>query len=271
MYSLSTLARVVNSYFPEPHASLLNGILFGIPLKTTRSFYENLKIAGLLHMVVLSGMNISCIAGITGMFFHKFSKMTLTLITILIIIFFATLVRSEAPIIRATFCTLSTSVAIIAGKRRAAFYTLFLSYGFIAVLWPSWRFSLSTFLSYGATLGIILHTTGRDCYNKENQTLSEKISQHLKQEAWVSLRAHLFTAPFIYYYFKQISLVSVLSNILVSFTIAPLMIFGFLTVFAGTVHRSLGLLPSLLCYGLLQYVIFIVTCVSKIPFALIKF
>ena len=271
MYSLSTITNVMNSYFPEPHASLMNGILFGIPLKTTKSFYENLKIAGLLHMVVLSGMNIGCIAGITEMFFHKFSKITLTLITILIIIFFTTLVRSEAPIIRAVFCTLSTSVALIAGKRRTAIYTLFLSYGFIALLWPSWRFSLSTFLSYGATLGIILHTSEKDCYNNGNQTLSEKITGYLKQEAQISLRAHLFTAPFIYYYFKQISLVSVVSNVLISFTIAPLMVFGFLTVIAGMIHRSLGLIPSLLCYGLLQYVIFIVTYISKIPFAMVRF
>jgi len=248
----------------------MNGILFGIPLKTTKHFYEDLKTAGLLHMVVLSGMNIGCIAGITEMFFHKFSKIALTLITILTVIFFTVLVRSEAPIIRATFCTLSTSVAIIAGKRRTAFYTLFLSYCFIAVVWPSWRFSLSTFLSYGATLGIILHTARKDCYSNENKPLSEKISAYLKEESWVSFRAHLFTAPFIYYYFKQISLVSVLSNVLVSFTIAPLIIFGFLTVTAGMIHQSLGTIPSILCYGLLQYIIFVVTYVSKIPFAMIK-
>lgn len=271
MHGLSPFVQIVNSYFPEPHASLLNGILFGIPLKTTRRFYEDLKTAGLLHMVVLSGMNISCIAGITGLFFHRFSKITLTLITILIIVFFTTLVDKQAPIIRATFCTLSTSVAIIAGKRRAAFYTLFLSYCFIAVLWPAWRFSLSTLLSYAATLGIILRTTGKDCYNEENRTLPGKIRTYFKQEAWVSLRAYLFTTPFIYYYFKQISLVSVLSNLLISFTIAPLMILGFLTVVAGMFHRNLGLVPSFLCYGLLQYVIFVVTYVSKIPFAMIRF
>jgi len=79
---------VINHYLPEPHASLLNGILFGINLKTTKEFYEQLKIVGLLHLVVLSGINITLLASIVTQTTQFFSKKVSILITILTIIFF---------------------------------------------------------------------------------------------------------------------------------------------------------------------------------------
>jgi hypothetical protein len=52
MPDVSIFTSVINSYLPEPHASLLNGILFGVSLKASKTFFEQLKIVGLLHIVV---------------------------------------------------------------------------------------------------------------------------------------------------------------------------------------------------------------------------
>jgi len=35
-------ASVLNNYLPEPHSSLLNGILFGVDLKTSKELYQEL-------------------------------------------------------------------------------------------------------------------------------------------------------------------------------------------------------------------------------------
>ena len=68
MLTPQVFTSVINSYLPEPHASLLNGILFGISVKGSQAFYNDLKATGLLHIVVLSGMNISILAAIiTGL------------------------------------------------------------------------------------------------------------------------------------------------------------------------------------------------------------
>ena len=91
--------NVINYYLPEPHASLLNGILFGINLKTTKEFYEQLKIVGLLHLVVLSGINITLLASIVTQTTQFFSKRVSILITMLTIIFFVLFVGIQAPIL----------------------------------------------------------------------------------------------------------------------------------------------------------------------------
>ncbi len=254
----SVFTSVINSYLPEPHASLLNGILFGINLKAGKIFYEQLKIVGLLHLVVLSGINITILASIVGSLTEFLGKRLSILITILIIILFILFIRPEAPIIRAGFMGILTLVGIVYGRKTIALYSLFLSMIFIAVFWPKWLTTVSLQLSYGATVGIILW----------GQTYSKN---GLWRELKVSLAAQAFTVPIIFIYFKQISLIAPLSNLLVAGLIPPLMIFGFLTAVLGKIHYIFGLIPSYICYGLLTYVIFVIEKLSQLPFVYFVF
>ena len=254
----SVFTSVINSYLPEPHASLLNGILFGINLQAGKVFYEQLKIVGLLHIVVLSGINITMLAAIISSITNFLSKRLSTVITILMIILFILFVGPQAPIIRAGFMGILTLVAILSGRKNLVIYSLFLSVIFIAFFWPKWLTTISFYLSYGATLGIVLF----------GQT---KNRNNLVKDLRVSLAAQAFTTPIIFLYFKQISLIAPISNLLIAGVIPPLMIFGFLTAILGKLNYFLGLIPSYLCYGILTYMVFVIETLSKLPFIYFKF
>lgn len=264
----SIFTALINSYFTEPHASLFNGMIFGVPLKTSKVFYNELKMVGLLHLVVLSGMNITILASCMGIATRSLGKHVSTVLTILLIIIFIIFVRPQAPIIRAGFMGILTFVSILYGRKPIALYILFLSALFIAIFWPEWITSISFQLSFGATLGIILF------YKKstnQSKTLVSQVKEGMIDEFRVSLSAQVFTAPLIFIYFKQFSLISPIANVLVSFTVAPLMIFGFLTVLLGKIAWSLGFIPSLICYGILHYIIVVVEVLSKVPFGFFTF
>lgn len=267
-FNPSIFTSVINSYLPEPHASLLNGMLFGINLKTSKTFYEQLKIVGLLHIVVLSGMNITLLASAVAISTSFFGKLISSLITILTIIIFIIFVGAKAPIVRAGFMGILTLVAFLYGRRNLVFFALFLSAVFISIFWPTWLKTVSFQLSYGATIGIIM-------FGQSKKRLSDfwpiKVWHWVLDNLKLSLAAQIFTAPIIFLYFKQISLISPISNILVSFTIPPLMIFGFLTAFLGKIHYLIGLIPAYICFGILTYLVFIIDTLSNIPFAMIKF
>ena len=250
----SIFTNVINSYLSEPEASLLNGMIFGVSLKTTKEFYHNLKIVGLLHLVVLSGINITLLAAIVSSITKYFSKVMSTMITVLTIILFVIFVGPQAPIVRAAFMGILTHVAIITGRKNYTIYALFLSLVFIIIFWPSWLKTVSLQLSYGATFGIILFGQSRS---------HNLIWRNIR----LTLAAQIFTVPIIYIYFRQISLISPLSNLLVSEMIAPLMVFGFLTAFLGKISYFLGLIPSYICHGLLTYMVWVINLLAKIPFA----
>jgi len=259
---------IINSYLPEPHAALLNGILFGIDLKTSKEFYIELKMVGLLHLVVLSGINITILASIISTFTVFLGKRISILITILMIILFILFVGVKAPIIRAGIMGILTLVAIISGRKTLALYSLFLSGLITLIIKPQWLSSLSFHLSYAATLGIILFGSVKHTKSKNP---ADKISGVIWKEIKPSLAAQLFTVPIIFLAFKQISLIAPVSNLLVAPLMPPLMIFGFLTAILGKIHYLLGLIPSYICYGLLTYVIFIIKTLAKIPYIFFSF
>ena len=258
MISPVIFTNVINSYLPEPEASLLNGIIFGVNLKTTKEFYQQLKIVGLLHLVVLSGINITLLAAMVSSVTKYFSKVISTMITILTIILFVIFVGPKAPIIRAAFMGLLTHVAIITGRKNYTLYALFLSLIFILIFWPLWLKTVSLQLSYGATLGIIL-------FGQSNS--KNNIVNNLR----LTFAAQVFTVPIIFFYFKQVSLISPLANLLVAETIPPLMVFGFLTAILGKINFFLGYIPSLISYGILSYLVWIIETLAKIPYIFLQF
>jgi competence protein ComEC len=263
----SIFTNVINSYLPEPHASLLNGILFGVSLRTSQEFFQQLKMVGLLHIVVLSGINITLLASIIASFTGFLNKLISSILTIISIILFVLFVGPDPPIVRAAVMGCLALLAIIFGRQKNALYLLILSGLLVLIFKVDWLKSISFQLSYGATLGIILFGN----IKLRGKTLLDKIRYDISKEIKPSLAAQVFTAPLIFYYFKQVSLISPISNLLVSPLIAPLMIFGFITAIFGKINIYLGVIPSYICYGILSYIIFIIEFLSKLPFVFLDF
>jgi len=259
---------VIDLYLPEPHASLLNGILFGIDLKTTKEFYEQLKMVGLLHLVVLSGINITLLSSIISQSTQFFSKKLSILITIISIIFFVLFVGIQAPILRAALMGILTLVANYTGRKNYSLYALILSFVLSVIFFPSWLKTVSFQLSYAATLGIILFGE-KNIKKSENNFIN--FYHQIKADFKTSLAAQIFTAPIIFIYFRQISLIAPLANVLVSFFVPFLMVLGFLTAILGKINFYLGFPFAWACYLILSYIIFIIETLSKIPGIFIKF
>ncbi len=267
----TVFTEVINSYLPETHAALLNGIIFGVKSKTDKVFYDQLKTVGLIHIVVLSGMNITLLSTLITKITSFLSKKISIIISILSIILFIIFVGPAAPIIRAGCMGILTLIAVLFGRKTITLYSLLLSAIFIAIFWPQWPKTISFQLSYAATFGLIIFTKPISKDDKKNNTKISRIKNYLSDELYTSLAAQVFTVPLIFIFFRQISFISPLANILVSWLIAPLMIFGFLTAFLGSIHYYLGLIPSYICYIILSYIIFIVKLLAEIPFASVKF
>lgn len=269
MLNSSIFTNVINSYLPEPHASLLNGMVFGTAIGFKTDFYSKLRSVGLLHIVVLSGSNISLLLAIVARFFSFFSKWISSLLSILFIILFILFVKPQAPIVRAGIMGSLTLVAFIFGRKTYAFYTLLLSAFFIGAFFPKWLTSISFQLSFTSTLGILIF--GKEFNKEKNLTKIAELKSFIKEEVRLSIAAQIFTLPIILFYFKQVSLISPVANLLVSFTIAPLMILGIILSVFGNFFWLLGLPVSILSFGLLNYFVAVVDILSSIPYASIRF
>ncbi len=264
----SVFTTVIDSYLPEPHASLLNGILFGIKLDISDNFYHVVKITGLLHIVVLSGINITLLGALIGIFTKGLGRKISAVITISAIVLFVMFVGADPPVTRAAIMGVLTLIAVVFERKTLALYSLFLSACVIAVFKFEWIKTVSFQLSFGATLGIMLFGS---VPHKNPKTFFQKSLYYLQQEMKPTLAAQVFTVPTILFYFRELSVIAPIANIVVSFVMPPLMVFGLLTAILGKVHYILGIVPAFISYGLLHYVIVSIYIMAGIPHIFFSF
>jgi competence protein ComEC len=273
LFSPSFFTNISYDYLPPTHASLLNGILFGVQVSRYSLLYQHLKEVGLVHIVVLSGMNITILSTVVLNITARLSKKISIIITMISIIVFILFVGPQPPIVRAGCMSILVLLATLFGRKTLSLYILFLSGLIVGIMVPAWLTSISFQLSYAATLGLILFNQPikQQKTDTKKTSLFSALMAYAKMELYTSLAAQVFIVPLIFFYFKQISFISPLANILVAWTIAPIMFVGLLTVILGKIHFVLGLLPSYVAYGLISYLIFIVELLEKIPFASVSF
>lgn len=260
--------QIINSCLPEPHASLLNGILFGLRANFPKDFYAALITTGTIHIIALSGQNISILIRVISEMTITFGRRISIIVTILMIVGFVLFVGTQPTIVRAALMGFFSLLAVFFGRKDWALLSLVLAAGIMLLIFPAWAFEISFQLSFFATLGIILFA-GRTTLKQTNW--KREIKQDFLLQLRTTLAAQLFTVPIILIYFQQVSLISPVTNVLIGWTITPIMILGFITALSGWLFLPLGQFVGLLVWVPLEYLVMVVNLTAEFPFAAIKF
>lgn len=265
--SVDTFTTIIDQLLPQPHAGLLSGILFGTKETLSKELYDALVTTGTLHIVALSGMNITILSGIVGATLGPFfSKRVASLITIVLIIMFILFVGPSPSVIRAGIMGGISLIAISFGRQYWSFYTLLLAAGSMVLLRPAWITDLSFQLSVLATLGIVLFATGAT-----GASVKSALWQLIESNLRITLAAQVFTVPLIFLQFHRISLVSPLANVLIGWTIVPITVLGLLVAILGWVWLPLGQIVAWASWVFLQYLVGTIYLASQLPMASVNF
>lgn len=254
---------IINSVLPEPHASLLAGILFGTKASIPRDFYQALVTTGVLHVIALSGMNISILVTLIGKFTGGLGKRPSIVTTIGLIGIFVWFVGASPSIIRAAIMGCLALLASFFGRKNWGLLTLFLSGGVMLIFDFSLIKDLSFQLSFLATFGILLADKKPDFHSPKG--LLQRFIFILKENLRTTLSAQIFTVPLIALTFHRISLISPVTNILTEWVITPIMVLGFLLCIIGFIFLPLGIVLGWVVWVPLSYFITVVEWLSKVP------
>ncbi len=212
--------QIVN-HFPSPQAELLSGILLGIKSNLSREFKDDLVNTGTLHVVVVSGYNISLVASFFLSFAFLIGRRKASFLALLSIILYTLLVGASPPTIRAAIMGSLTIVALILGRQVLALYFLGLTAYIMVLLNPANLTDVSFQLTFAATLGIV-------CLTRPLSRRLIKVPKQVRESLSGTLAAQILVVPLIFYYFGNISLLSPLVNVLVLWTVPISTILGFL-------------------------------------------
>ena len=254
------LSERIDLLLPSPQAQLLSGILLGEKKDLPGDFKIALRDTSTIHIVVVSGQNLTMLAGFLMYLAGIFHRKTAIIVCILAIILYVLLTGAEIPVLRAALMSFLVFLGTILGRQRDSLWILFISAALLLLINPFWLHELSFQLSFLATFGIIV-------VSPAILKLLKQFPLFLASDLSVTLGAQLMVIPIIAQSFHQISLVSVIANVLVGWTTPFIMILGTLMLMFSLVFMPIAQFISLILNALLTYFVYIVYFFASLPFA----
>lgn len=289
MPTVATFTQIINRLLPEPHASLLSGMLFGVRRTMPSQFYDALITTGTLHVIALSGQNIAILINLIGaVTMQVFSRKISCLLTVIGIVLFIFFVGPSPTVIRAGLMGGLSLIATIFGRRNWSLLSLIFVSFIMLLARPDWLSDISFELSFLATLGIILFGTSSKSSIKPtlpphqinnytnplivySKLLLKDLASGMKENLRLTLAAQVFTIPLIMIRFHRLSLISPIANLLVGWSVTPIMAIGSVATILATLWQPLGIIPSWIVWVPLSYFIEVVTILARLPFASVQF
>jgi competence protein ComEC len=276
--TLADAVAVIYQLLPEPHAGLLAGMIFGVRADLNTELYDALITTGTLHIVALSGMNISILIAIIHLICLKFvSRPIANILACGVIGWFIWFVGPTPSVVRAGVMGAIGLIGLTFGRQVWPIIVWLLAVSGMILLNPPWVVDLSFQLSAMATLGILLFGKSSQpppqsiaqpsVDNLGSKFISSTIRSLIQDDLRITLAAQVFTIPIILFAFQRISLVSPLTNVLIGWLVAPIMIMGLLLVIVAGIFLPLAAPLSWALWVVLSAVINVILLTAKFPFA----
>lgn len=212
-----------NTYHSLPHreAGLMLGILLGDTTSIPEDIQEDFRKTGIYHILAVSGLNVTFLM-ILSYGFMKLIRARNWLkypFIVLVIIFYAYLTNLQPSVLRASIMALVALGALALYREYNLLSSISLAALALLVYDPFLIYNVSFQLSFAATLAIIL-------FMKDIEEKLKFLPRRISQGLSLTMAAQLGVAPLLIYYFNQISIISVLANLLIVSATAPVLYLG---------------------------------------------
>ena len=238
--------------------ALIPGMVLGDTSLQSATFKNEMRRSGLTHLVAVSGANFAIVSTfILYLMQFIFRKIPLRLgATALVLIAFIALVRPSPSVLRAAAMAAVLLVAQGTHRGRDSLPALGFAIAAVVVADP-WQVRDPGFaLSVLATAGLLIAAP----------RLVEKFSTVMPKSLAIviatPLAATLFCAPVIVAISGQLSLLSIVANVLVAFAVAPITIVGFVAALISPVLPALSQLLLWCVKPLAAFVAWVASVIS---------
>src|SRR3989338_746306 len=256
----------IGAIIPEPAGALLGGLVVGAKRSLGTEWLEKFRTVGVIHIVVLSGYNITIVAEFIMRLLAFLPRFARFFFGGLAIIFFAIMTGGSATVVRARVVAILVIVARATGRLYDITRALLLA-GFLMILHNPkiLVFDTSFQLSFLSTLGLIYLSP---TIEKRLGFITEKLQ--LRQIAAATIATQIFVLPLLLIKMGTLSLVALPANLLILPTIPWTMLFGFLAGAIGFVSQIIALPFAFIAYILLTFQLKIVAFFATLSFASIS-
>jgi len=257
----------IRSNFSPPQSSILEGTVLGDNGAMSNDLKNKLNITGLRHVIAVSGTHVVILSSIImsvllaiGLWRGQAFYLSISFICLYVI-----LVGLPASGVRAGVMGGLYLLAQKLGRQSMGSRIIALACAVMLLINPLLlTFDVGFQLSFLAVMGLIYL---EPFIKRFINIFAKQKAENLIGIVATTFAAQIFTLPVMIYNFGNISFVSPITNLLILPTVYWLMIFGFLSSFAGVFFGFLGKILAVPCWFLLDYFVWVIDFFSQ-PWAI---
>lgn len=224
------IIKNINNKFPEETRGVFLGILLGDKSSIEEDVRQNFADSSLSHILAVSGTHISYVVICILVLFKKLklNKNIRKALASLVLFMYLYLVDFSVSATRAVIMSTIVIMQMLFYRKQDTITTIALSSIIILINNPYSILNIGFLLSYGGTIGIILFVNKISIESKED--FFQRFKSYLKDICIVTISAQIIIAPIIIYYFNTISFTFIISNIIASLIIGPIIMIGLVII-----------------------------------------
>jgi competence protein ComEC len=231
--------------------ALLKGMLIGERESIPENIQEDFRKSGVIHIIAISGQNLSLVGFATFLILSVFglSKRTSAIIVIPVIVLYSIMTGFDPPVVRAMIMGILVLLALILELRVSLLNIIGTAMLIFLLFNPKMLFDVGFQLSFAATLGIAV-------LYRPISGLMRSLPAFIKEMISATLSAQIGVIPLLIYYFYNISLVSLIANMIIIPLSSISMVIGFTGLilsfpvsFVGTIFGEIsGQISGIIIY-----------------------
>ncbi len=246
-----------SKYLYKKNSDFINSILLGQKENLSQEEKDVFQRSGTSHIIAISGLHTGILCTIISFFIRGINKFYKLLILFIIMNFYIMMIGVSPSIIRAIYFVIILYLAVFLDKKRDGISTLSLVGIFLVINNPYIIYNVSFQLSFLATLSIIYF------YGYIKNILKINLIS-------LTIAANILTIPVIYYNFKGISIISIISNIIVVPFIGIIMYLSIISISLFNINIGISKLIAKLTSIIVNIIYYLLEKISDLYFIYIE-
>lgn len=249
--------------YPEPHASLLAGLLLGSRAGLPQEVQDAFRDTGLTHLVAISGYNITLLLTVIGSLLCWLPLRWRFVPSVLIIVAFTILVGASASVVRAAVMGILGLIALHSGRTQTMRLTILWALC-LMLLWNPIQlwYDAGFQLSFLAVIGLLEVSP---LLERPFSRLPEAFG--IRQSLQSTMAVQATTVPLMLMLFGRLSLIAPVSNLLAPPLVPIAMLLGFVSLAASALWVPLGSIVAMLTFLPLEGILLSARLLAWVPFA----
>lgn len=254
----------IEQVLPEPEVGLAEGLLLGVKQALGDEIETIFRRTGIIHIVVLSGYNVMLVVIFMTYILSFMVPYSFRFpFGVIAIICFAILVGLSATVVRASIMASLILLARATSNTYMVMRALLLAGLIMIILNPYLLvFDVGFQLSFVATLGLIFLAPF-----VERKVRFMPTTFGLREFLTATIATQIFVTPILLYNIGELSIVSIVVNVLVLPMVPVAMLLTFVTGIVGLFSSTLASMIGFFTYLSLAYILEVATFFAQVPFA----